>query len=173
MKNILIIMSLLLFLDSFAVAYEKIYLQQPSSYGITPRRTIYRPTYNPYGTRYYSPYQYQRLNSNNIQRLQRLHRLRQMDRLRRSRLSNYLSWFNRNNNGGTLTGYSVPINQDVYKQMGISPYNSNIKQSPKSINCNQELFSNPMGDEMYYTNGEYHKDISGATGKTGVTIIYD
>ena len=123
-------MTLLLFIDSFAFAYKKVYLQQPSSYGIAPRRTIYRPTYNPYGA-YYNPYQYQRLNSNNIQRLQRLHRLRQMDRLRRSRLNNYLSWFNRGNNGGTLTGYSVPVNQDVYRQMGISPYNSNIKQNPK------------------------------------------
>ena len=172
MKKIITIMTLLLLLDSFAFAYKKVYSQQPSSYGIAPRRTIYRPTYNPYGA-YYNPYQYQRLNSNNIQRLQRLHRLRQMDRLRRSRLNNYLSWFNRGNNGGTLTGYSVPVNQDVYRQMGISPYNSNIKQNPKSINCNQDLFSNPMGNEMYYRNGEYYKDIGGATGKTGVTIIYD
>ena len=172
MKKIITIMTLLLLLDSFAFAYKKVYLQQPSSYGIAPRRTIYRPTYNPYGA-YYNPYQYRRLNSNNIQRLQRLHRLRQMDRLRRSRLNNYLSWFNRGNNGGTLTGYSVPVNQDVYRQMGISPYNSNIKQNPKSINCNQDLFSNPMGNEMYYRNGEYYKDIGGATGKTGVTIIYD
>ncbi len=173
MKKIVIVMSLLFFLDTFAFAYEKVYLQQPSSYGIAPRRTIYRPTYNPYSRTYYSPYQYQRINSNNIKRLQRLHRLRQMDRLRRNYYGKYLSWFNRGNNTGALTGYSVPVNQDVYRQMGISPYNSNIKQSPKSINCNQELFSNPMGDEMYYRNGEYHKDIGGATGKTGVTIIYD
>ena len=172
MKNIVIIMSLLLFSNSFAFAYEKIYLQQPSSYGIAPRRTIYRPTYNPYGT-YYSPYQYQKVNSNNIRRLQRLHRIRQMNRLKRNYYGNYLSWLNRGNGKGTLTGWSTPINEDVYRQMGISPYNSNIKQKPSSINCNQQLFSNPLGNEMYYRNGEYRKDIGGATGKTGVTIIYD
>ena len=165
-------MGLLLLSNSFAVAYEKIYLQQPSSSGIVPRNIIYRPTYNPYGT-YYNPYQYRKINTNNIRRLQRLHRLRQMNRLKRNYYGNYLSWFNRGNNNGTLTGYSTPINQDVYRQMGISPYNSNIKQNTNSPTCKHELFSNPMGDEMYYRNGEYHKDIDGATGKTGVTIIYD
>lgn len=173
MKNIFIITGLFLILGSGAHAVQKVYLQQPSTTSIMPRQSIYRPVYNPYGSAYYSPYQYQRANINNIRRIQRLQRLRQMELLRRNRLGNYLSWFNNKNTPGTLTGYSVPVTDDVYTQMGISPYNSKTKQRVNSPTCNQDLFSVPMGDEMYYRNGEFHKDIGGATGKTGVTIIYD
>jgi len=175
MKNIFIISGLFLVLTSSAYAVQKVYLQQPSyynSYGVMPRRIIQRPVYNPYGA-YYSPYQYRRANYNNARRIQRLNRIRQMDRMRRNYYRNHLTWFNNKNNPGSLTGYSVPITDDIYGQMGISPYNKNSKQNVNSPNCNQDLFSNPKGNEMYYRNGEYIKDIGGATGKTGVTIIYD
>ena len=142
------------------------------------------PHYNRHYMReYYSPYEYQKVNSNNIKRLQRLHHLRQMERIRRNYYGNYLTWFNSKNknpydsfDNGKITGYSVPINEnngDIYSQMGISPYNKAPKQKVSSPNCSQELFSSPKGNETYYRNGEYYKDIGGVSGKTGVTIIYD
>lgn len=169
MKNYLIIIGLVLTTGTVC-AYEKVYLQR---YPV--QNTIYRNTYNPYGYnsyRYYTPAQYARMNANNIRRIQRAQRIRRMNRIRRNMYGNFLTWNKQDK--GTLTGYSVPVGQDVYEQMGIAPYNKKQAQkAAKSPTCNTDLFSSPSGDEMYYRNGEMRKDISGATGKTGVTIIYD
>ena len=57
--------------------------------------------------------------------------------------------------------------------MGISPYDPTSKQKYNSINANQELFSKPSGNEIYYDNGEYYRGLEGISTKSGVTIIYD
>ena len=72
-------------------------------------------------------------------------------------------------NQGSLTGYSPPVNQDIYKQFGIDP-----KQRLKSPNVMTDLFSSPK------TNFNYNSDNSlnsagtkGIGAQAGVTIIYD
>lgn len=167
MRNLLIILSVFLFAS--AGAYQKVYLQK--NLNQRTYQPVYRPVYNPYSYQYYNPYQYSRINSNNPSRIRRLNLLRQMNR-RRNVINNFLSW---NNNKGGLTGYSVPvIKDDVYKQMGISPYDPKSKNNTThSPTCDTDLFSSPQGDEMYYTNGEKRVNLGGAKGKTGVTIIYD
>ncbi len=172
MKSYLIILGLFLsFLgissDTLAYTTTRTYYYPSTLHG----SSIYRPVYNPYG-RYYNQYQYRRLNSSNLERLERLQKVKMLNRIRRRYYGNFLTW--NNDKGGTLTGYSTPIDpQDVYNQMGISPYNQNIKQNSSSPTCDTDLFSSPQGDEMYYQSGRFHKDIGGASGKTGVTIIYD
>ena len=163
MKRSLVILGLFL-LCSNAFAVEKIYLQQPSTYN---NRIYQRPVYNPYGTTYYSPYRYRRPYYNNAKRIQQINRWRNINRLK----NNILSWnFNRNNNG-TLTGYSTPINQNVYQQMGYSNWDDlNKKLSP---NCTTDLFSTPSSSGSYYSNGEYIDRNGGLSSKTGVKIIYD
>lgn len=175
-KQLFIILGLFLFIFSAASAVQKVYLQKGSrmpNYNYNYYNRPYRPVYNPYTGRY-NPYYSSPYYSNNniIRRINRANTLRRLERQRlRNTWGNYLSW-NKNKNGA-LSGYSVPINDDIYQQMGITPYNKAPKQSPKSPNCQTDLFSSPQGDEMYYTNGEKNVDLRGATGKTGVTIIYD
>lgn len=160
MKNILIIICLFLFQNVFAI--EKIYLQQP-----TPYNTFYqRPVYNPYSNMYYNPYRYKRTNYNDIKRMQRIRRIRNLNRIK----NNVLSWnFNRNNQGN-LTGYSVPINQNIYNQMNFDDLEKYNKLTPS---CNTPLFSSPMGNNSYYRNGQFLNKNGGVSSNTGVRIIYD
>ena len=164
MKKHLIILSL--FLISFAYGYKINYVGNTPMHGYCPcytnsypiynNRTIYRQNYNPFRNNY---------SYNTLQQLRRI------KRLERAKL-NKVGFLNRN--AGSLTGYSVPINKnDIYSQTGIMPYNPKSKQKYNSINCNQELYSLPSGNEIYYRNGEYYKNLGTTTGKTGVTIIYD
>ena len=169
MKNYLIILSL--FLISFAYGYKTTYVETYPNYGYCPcykvpyaNQIIYHPPYlNYYPLKTYS--------TTTVNRYKKLpHSQTRMKRSDKRRL-NTLSFLN--NKNGSLTGYSLPINKDdMYKQMGISPYDPRKKQKYNSINCNQELFSNPTGDETYYNNG-YYRDLRGNSAKTGVTIIYD
>lgn len=175
MKRHLIISGLLFIFSISQVMAYTTYTRYYPTYGRTtlPNGLIYRPTYNAYG-QYYNPYQYRRYNSNNLQRLQRLQKMRLMNRIRRNIYNNFLTWNNNKNKNGTLSGYSVPISEDIYKELGISPNNQKgqkIKQNSPS--CNTDLFSAPTGDEMYYNDGRFYKNLGGASGKTGVTIIYD
>ena len=127
-------------------------------------RIYRRPTYNPYSNNlYYSPYRYKNTSYNNAKRIQRNNRIRNLNRLR-----NNLSNWNLNNgfNNGTLTGYSVPINQNVLN-FNMDDYN---KMTP---NCNTNLFSMPTSGGMYYRNGEWFNVNKELSGKTGVRIIYD
>ena len=169
MKNHFIILALLLV--SFAYGYNTVYvenIQRYPHYGIPYNNgLIYNPCYNSIYNPYFRPYDQIKINRlNNIP-----HYKTRVRRLEKKRYKN-IGFFNRGN--GSITGYSMPINHDdIYKQMGISPYNPKAKQKYNSINCNQELFSTPSGDEMHYNNGKYYKDLKGASGKTGVTIIYD
>lgn len=79
--------------------------------------------------------------------------------------------FNKNNQGG-LTGYSVPVNNDIYKQFGIDP--NNQKQNLKSPNVMFDLFSAPKTNYGYSSSNTLKETGSGGVGgKTGVTIIYD
>jgi len=170
MRNLLIILSLLLF--ATANAYEKVYLQKTynpyayNSYNRMPRYNYYRPYNRTY--QYYNPYNYQRVNSNNANKIRRLRTIRRLNR----QFNPYLTW-NKNNKNGNLTGYSVPVSKDIYDQMGISPYDPKTKQKTTSPTCKTDLFSSPSGDEMYYSNGERRVNLGGTSGKTGVTIIYD
>lgn len=166
MKNYFIILGLV-FVVAQAFAVEKIYLQEQSPY--YTRQLIRRPTYNPYINPYYSPYRYRNTNYNNVKRIQRINRIRQLNRIK----NNFLSWDNSKNpfKGGSLTGYSTPINEDIYQKMGIAPMD--FKQNPNSINCYTDLFTAPTGNEMYYRNGKMKRDLGSNSGKTGVTIIYD
>lgn len=168
-RNLIILGLFLLCFEAFAV--EKIYLQQPSTFN---NRIYQRPVYNPYGTTYYNPYgsyynsyRYKRPYYNNAKRIQQINRWRNLNRFK----NNILSWnFNRNNNG-TLTGYSTPINQNVYQQMGYSNWDDlNKKMAP---NCTTDIFSTPTSNGAYYSNGEYIDKTGGLSNRTGVKIIYD
>ncbi len=169
MKNNLILTLSALLITGIASGYDRIYIQNPS-------------VYNPYGyccpNRYiinnpsYYPYWVQRtVNFVNAPttKPRRYQRVRRLERLQKN--YNQLSWLGRNNGG--LTGYSVPVTKDIYKQMGITPFDPNSKVRTNSPACNQDLFSAPSGDEMIYNNGERYTDLKGASGKAGVTIIYD
>jgi len=174
MKRYFIILSLLS-LTSFAyqvTTYEPINPWVYYSYYKNPYYNGFRPTYNPYNP-YNNPYNnpYYRNNAIRNYYTKPSQRIRPMKKTPKK--FKRISFLNFNNNG-SITGYSVPINKNnAYSQMGISPYDPKSKQKYNSINCNQELFSTPSGDEMYYKNGEYYKDLRGVSGKTGVTIIYD
>ena len=133
------------------------------------RTYIQRQIYNPY-SQYSSYARYRRANLNNKQRIKRMQKIRKMNRVRNN-LSSYLSWFNRNQNQGVMTGYSVPVNQDIFNQVGIFP--NNILQMPSSINCNTDLYSMPSGSEFYYQNGRYYRNPKNVGAKAGVRIIYD
>ena len=75
------------------------------------------------------------------------------------------------NKKGSLTGYSTPINSDVYQQLGIDP--NDQKQRLKSPNVMTDLFSVPQGNFEHTSNGFRQTGGSGIGAKTGVTIIYD
>ena len=169
MKKHFIILNLLL-----PCAFAQIsYFNNMPMYGYCPcynshYNNIYRPVRNPYSNFYNPYYRYNSVRVNYPSNIPR--RLRRMQRFEKKKL-NTLSFLN---NKGSMTGYSVPINHDdIYKQMGISPYDPNKKEKYNSINCSEELFSAPQGNETYYNNGEYIRDLKGNSGKTGVTIIYD
>ena len=171
MKKYLNIFTVLLMLTECVLGYDKIYIQRNpypiyNSYNYCyPNCYINRPFYNPYWVQ--KNVNYVRDSSSKAKRLQRTRRI---EKLRN--YTNQLSWLN-NSNQGSLTGYSVPVTKDIYKQMGITPYNPSNKVRINSPTCNQELFSAPSGNEMYYNNGRRYGDLRGTSTKTGVTIIYD
>lgn len=81
-------------------------------------------------------------------------------------------WSLNKNNQGALSGYSLPINNDVFRQLGIDP-NDN-KQRLKSPNVMTDLFSVPKTNYNYNTSNTIKESGGGGIGsKTGVTIIYD
>ena len=171
MKNCLIILCLLLSTCAFGykiTTYETFLPRgycpcygapYNTPYNIKP---VYRPIYNPYSNQNYGV-----IKTNSTKTFRPYPRIKRLEK-RRLKTIGFL------NQKGNLTGFSPTINKDdMYKQMGISPYDPKNKQKYNSINCTQELFSTPSGDEMYYNNGEYYKDLRGVSGKAGVTIIYD
>ena len=79
--------------------------------------------------------------------------------------------FNKNKNGA-LTGYSTPINSDIFKQLNIDP--NDKKQYLKSPNVMTDLFSTPNINYGNDSNNTSKQTGSGGVGnKCGVTIIYD
>ncbi len=171
MKNYFIVFVLIFIFSSSVSGYDRVYIQQTpypiyNSYGYCyPECYINRPPYNPYWIQKNVNY-----SNNSYTNAKKLQRIKKLQRLRN--YANQLSWLSGNNNG-SLTGYSVPVTKDIYKQMGITPFDSSNKIKNNSPTCNQELFSIPMGNETYYKNGNRYTDLKGASGKTGVTIIYD
>lgn len=99
-----------------------------------------------------------------------LHRQRQINKARK--LNNLRRTLN-NFKYGTMTGYSVPINTNVYNQMRITPYNYDSLIKPNSNNLKSNIFSNQQGNEIYFDDGRYYKNSSSVNGKAGVTILYD
>lgn len=185
MKNKFIISGfMLLLMGSLTFAYEKVYLQLPNTNSLN--RSFYNYGYNryspyhPYSSynnsflrrNYYGPYRYAGYSTTDAKRLKRLKTIRRLQRLR----SNYLTWDIRNvknsilNGNGTMTGYSVPVSQDIYNQMGINPPNSNPNTKTSAP---MELYSMPSQDGSRYSRGKRDNDTGGVAGRTGVTIIYD
>ena len=98
-------------------------------------------------------------------------------------------------NPGTLTGFSPPVNSMTYPNYqpysaynnpynGVwnnQPYYNNAAQqgrgqnfyypAPNNNNYFQDIFKDNSGDEMYYTDGQYYKDLNSTSGGMGVTII--
>lgn len=98
-------------------------------------------------------------------------------------------------NPGTMTGFSPPISSMTYPQYqpysannstynsiwNNQPYYNTMPQqgqgqnfyypSPSGNTYYQDIFKDNNGDEMYYTDGQYYKDLNSATGGMGVTII--
>jgi len=161
MKKCLIILGLFFFsLESFAI--EKIYIQQPPVFN----NQIYkRPVYSPYSNMYYSPYRYRKTNYNDAKRIQRINRIRHLNRIR----NNIVSWNLNRNKNGIMTGYSTPINQNIYNQFGQDFWDTN-KIAP---NCTTDLFSTPSAGGSYHKRGEWINRNGGVSSKTGVRIIYD
>lgn len=157
MKKIFIIFALFLFsIQTFAV--EKVYITRPST-----NRVIIRPTHNPYA--YKNPYYYRKYNQNNIKRIQRLNKLRNLNRLK----NNISNWDYNNLNNGTLTGYSLPINQNVYGQMGTNSLFNNNYSTPTY----NSLFYDPIGNKSYYQHDKFFTQNRDLDGTCGVKIIYD
>ncbi len=171
MKNNLILILSILLATGVSFGYDRVYFERTpypiyNSYGYCcPNRYINSPVYYPYWIQ-------RTVNFVNAPttKPRRYQRVRRLERLQKN--YNQLSWLGKNQNG-SLTGYSVPVTKDIYKQMGITPFDPNSKVRINSPTCNQDLFSVPSGDEMYYKNGERYTDLKGASGKAGVTIIYD
>lgn len=71
---------------------------------------------------------------------------------------------------GTMTGYSVPVNNDIFKKLDLDPNASNMKSPTRST----ELFSSPTGDYGYNQSNSRKSKGGGSVGSsTGVRIIYD
>ena len=86
--------------------------------------------------------------------------------------SQTFGWDILRNQKGSLTGYSTPINQDIFQQFNINP--KDIKQNLKSPNVTTDLFSAPVINHNYNSNSTLKNTNGGGVGaKTGVTIIYD
>ena len=163
MKKYILLFTLFFLNTSFSFAVEKIYLQEQ-----TPNNLLRQYGYNYRNNPYYSSYRYKKTNYNNIKRIQRINRLRNLNRLK----NNFLSWNLNRNNQGSLTGYSMPINSDIFTQMKIDPWEN--KYNHKSPNCTTELFSTPTTTNTFYRNsGEKILNDGGISSKAGVTIIYD
>ena len=169
MKNYFITLSILLFCSSIVCAYSS-YTYPNQMYPYKPYRSKINSPYaykiNPFAPDPFMNVRYE----NSLQ--QKLKLIRQIIRLRNHYNAALLSWspFTRNNNNGSLTGYSVPINQDIYNNLGTSPK----KQRGNSPTCNTDLFTLPSNDN-YLDDGLGHrkKGNDGVGAKTGVTIIYD
>ena len=112
-----------------------------------------RPTYNPYT--YKNPYYYKKYNQNNAKRIERLNKLRKLNRL--------TNWSNNTFNNGSLTGYSLPINQNSYNRIFST-------QNSPSYNS---LFYDPTGNKSFYKYGKFFTQNKDINGSTGVKIIYD
>ena len=157
MKNLFII-SILFLISTQVFAVEKIYITRPST-----NNSLLRPTYNPYA--YKSPYYYKKHNQHNAKRIQRLNRLRNLNRLK----NNITNWGYNNFNNGTLTGYSLPINQNVYSQMGTTPLFNNNYNFPTY----NSLFYDPTGNNSYYKHERFFTQNKDLDGSSSVKIIYD
>ena len=82
------------------------------------------------------------------------------------------AWSFGKNSQGSLTGYSTPVSQDVFQQLGIDP--NDKKQRLKSPNVMTDLFSAPNTNFNYNSSNTIKETGGGGVGaKTGVTIIYD
>ena len=86
--------------------------------------------------------------------------------------SQVFAWDILRNKNGALTGYSTPINQDVFRQLNIDP--NDKKQRLKSPNVMTDLFSSPKTYQDIDSNNTLkERNGGGVATKTGVTIIYD
>ena len=188
MKKYLTVFTISLCLFSTCIKTQAAINTYPSYYNYN---NTYRPIYNPYNTyNYNNSYLWQRKNQANYNRIwQRTNALNRLRYNLRNKLYNsYLSQLSKNqntymnnypynsypatnantNNNGTMTGYSVPVNEDVFKKLGLD--------NPKKIapnTSNTDLFSSPS--KGAYTNnlGEYWYNSRNTGTKTGVKIIYD
>lgn len=167
MKNYFIILSLFLFAS--ANAYTVHYT------GGIPTSTTYNPTY-PTGYNTYHPYSSYRyftpIRTRNYYNRETIRKINKINRIRnniRRNVYNFLTWDN--SSKGNLTGYSIPISSDVYKNLDFNS-NDNI-QKPISKNDMIEIFKMPSNNGMYYRNGELITDDSEIQGSAGVRIIYD
>ena len=96
MKNNFLILGIILLSTTASFAIQKVYLNNPNSWGLNiPKRTIY----NPYSYQYRNPYTYQKIHKNDAKRIQRLNRIRHLNRIK-----NNLTWNLRKNYNGSLTG---------------------------------------------------------------------
>ena len=180
MKNKFLIMAILL---TFSIQCYAMTVYQGNPFtgpvyngynGINSSYNNYRPTYNvlnnrynnynrynPYNNyRYTNPWGYNTLNSNQIKTL---NKIRQRNRIK----NNIFSFLNNKlNNNGYLTGYSTPITSSA---LDLTPQND--VYSPTN---QMKLFQSPQnGQEFYFNDGRFYKDLHDIDSKTGVTIIKD
>lgn len=161
----------------------------------------YRPTYNPYG-QYYNPYYNNNYRNNyrnnffgknNSDTVKRINKIRLRNRIRNNvnslingnryygygngGMKVYNGEYYPNNSKGSLTGYSTPINSSA---LNLIPSNINngltntINNNSYSPTNNMKLYQNPTsGQEFYYNDGRFYKDLRGLDSSSGVKIIYD
>ncbi|MBR6297682.1 MAG: hypothetical protein IKR34_00395 [Candidatus Gastranaerophilales bacterium] len=144
-------------------------INQYRYYSHNPQYTLYNNTRCPYcGRGNYTTYYTQRYNPyiTSVSALKQRQRLKKIKRKNKNRISLL-------NNKGTLTGYSVPVQNGFWNNF------QNKSQTPllNSPTCNTELWGNGNDntgkDNNFSTNGKNYIDNSKSGAKTGVTIIYD
>lgn len=174
MKNLIAILSFI-FIINCALAYEKVYLQEPSSsFSSSPfaKKSLlynipYRPTYNPYSN---TKYNYNNLTKdrNTLRRIRLLRKIKYNS-------DNFLSWDILRNQKGNMTGYSTPINNDAYNLLDPNYGKKNTNnQNIKSPTTQTDIFVLPgNGNSSRDNKGNRSDDTGGIAGRTGVTIIYD
>lgn len=167
MKNLLLILVLILTTLGVQADIRRYYTTTPRS-NYYYRNNYYRPTYNPYYNYSTTNYRFKKLSSSDRKKIRKI---RTINRIRRN-VRNYLTWDILRNAKGALTGYSTPINQDVYQQLGVDVNNSNQKKL--SPNTTMDLYSMPSNNNSRYSSkGKKDNDLGGVAGRTGVKIIYD
>ena len=192
MKNVIYILGLSILLSNFsAFGLNFPNYFSPNNYYYN---NAYSRYYNPYSNSYYNSYynSYNNIynkNNSSLKNYWRYKKQRFINRLRYDLYNNFLTFNVANKNlaykakaknddiydvkdKGKLRGYSVPVDKQIYCDVGFDCDDKKQNQARPTNYTN--LFSAPTQTDTYYrSNGQLIRRNNGVGMGTGVRIIYD